>query len=395
MNRNNNIRIYSLCVIFVCLFGLLLSSCVGVDPPLPKNYKRVILIYMPGNTSDGIGGDLQRNLNDMEAGYIPPIGNNNVLLVYSHMRGKEPCLVRFSKDSKFAVIKDTLFRYSSQSSSTDPAVLQAVLRQVKEEFPAEEYGLIMSSHGTGWLPDNYMSRAGRAYSIDPYAHLVRTFGADLNGPGMEVTDLKNAIPYHLTFLMFDCCFMGGIEVAYELREKADYIIGSPAEILIKGFPFDKIMRPLFESAQDVAKVCEEYYDFYNNYTNRAATISLFKSSEMEALATVCSQIFENNRAKIRAVNRNTIQQYYRTGRPERYFWDLGDFIESIATGSEYNTFQSVLERAIPVKYNTSEFLNLVIRTYSGASTYIPAATPESVEAMYKGLEWNIDSGMIK
>lgn len=33
--------------------------------------------------------------------------------------------------------------------------------------------------------------------------------------------------------------MGGIEVAYELRNKTDYMIASPAEVISNGFPYEK------------------------------------------------------------------------------------------------------------------------------------------------------------
>jgi len=349
---------------------------------------------MAGNTNDGIGNDLLRNLNDMEDGYIPPIADRNVLLAYVHTRGGTPKLIRFSKGRNYAVIRDTLFEYEKTQSSTDPDILRSVMEKMKEEFPADEYGLIMSSHGTGWLPDDYMTRSFGSYSVDPYGHLVRAYGVDLNGSGMEIKDLKNAIPYKLSFLMFDCCFMSGIEVAYELREKTDYIIASPTEILIKGFPFDKIMRPFFENIPDLERVCEEYYTFYNNYNSPAGTIALIRSDKLEVLANVCNTIFENNRAKIRSVNRNNIQRYYRTGRPERYFWDLDHFIETIASSNEYTGFKAALAEAIPVKFTTISFLDLPINRFSGVSTYIPAAIAESIEPMYKGLDWNIDSGMI-
>jgi len=389
---SNKMRTFIVCV---SLFVFLLSSCDRIEPGLPDHYKRVVLVYMSGNTNDWIGNDLLRNLSDMETGYLPPTTDKNVLLAYIHTRGETPKLIKFSKDKNFTVVKDTLFEYGNTQSSTDPDVLRAVLEKAKEEFPADEYGLIMSSHGTGWLPDDYLTRSFGTYSVDPYAHLVRAYGADQIGGGMELKELKDAIPYKLSFLMFDCCFMGGIEVAYELRNKTDYVIASPTEILIKGFPFDKIMRPLFEDTPNLGKVCEEYYTFYNNYSYPAATIALMRSDKLNNLATVCNTIFENNRAKIRTVDRSTIQQYYRTGRPERYFWDLDNLIETIASSSEYTNFKAALAEVVPVKFTTNTFLDLPIIRFSGVSTYIPAASAEYVETMYRGLDWNIDSGMIR
>jgi len=392
---NDMIKRYGLILLFA--IASVLSSCANIEPPdVSDRYNRVVLIYMAGNTTDGIGYELLGNLKDMESGYIPPVDGQNVLVAYVHTRGTNPLLIRFSKDRNFAVVKDTLYKYEAQVS-TDPDVLRAVLEKTKEEFSAYEYGLIMSSHGTGWLSGNFRSRSAGTYSVDPYAHLVRAYGADIDGTGstkMELKDLRNAIPYKLSFLMFDCCFMGGIEVAYELREKTDYLIASPAEIYIKGFPFDKIMRPFFETTLDMKRVCEEYYDYYSN-SSSGGTISLVRSDKLEALANVCSTIFENHRAKIRLVNRGSIQRYYRTAGGTPYFWDLEHFIETIATPSEYANFKTAMAEAVPIKFATNYFYDLSIVRYSGLSTYIPTASVESVETMYKGLDWNIASGMIK
>ena len=47
---------------------------------------------------------------------------------------------------------------------------------------------------------------------------------------MEITDFAMALPDHLfEFIIFEACNMAGIEVAYELRNKAAYIMASSAQ----------------------------------------------------------------------------------------------------------------------------------------------------------------------
>ena len=57
---------------------------------------------------------------------------------------------------------------------------------------------------------------------------------------MDVLEMVRAITIHLDYIIFDACLMGGIEVAYELRNVADKIGFSQAEILAHGFPYKPI-----------------------------------------------------------------------------------------------------------------------------------------------------------
>ena len=62
---------------------------------------------------------------------------------------------------------------------------------------------------------------------------------------MEITELAAALPHNYEFILFDCCLMGGIEVAYEFKDKCEYMLFSPTEILADGFPYEKMFDPIF------------------------------------------------------------------------------------------------------------------------------------------------------
>ena len=49
---------------------------------------------------------------------------------------------------------------------------------------------------------------------------------------MEITDFAMALADHLfEFIIFEACYIAGIEVAYELRNKAPYIMSSDAPVV--------------------------------------------------------------------------------------------------------------------------------------------------------------------
>ena len=95
--------------------------------------------------------------------------------------------------------------------------MKQVLNDIIQMYPAQEYRLILWSHGTSWLP------AGSS---------LRSFGED-SGKQMNIPDLAENLPIKFDFILFDACLMGSVEVVYELKEKANFIISSSTETIFK------------------------------------------------------------------------------------------------------------------------------------------------------------------
>jgi hypothetical protein len=294
-------------------------------------------------------------------------------------------------------------QYEQDERATDPAVLTRSLHRLQELFPAREYGLIMSSHATGWLPKGmlYSSdlRLKSMFSLPMHIGednlpTTRTFGEYGSDPGMEITDLAAAIPYRLSFILFDACFMGSVETVFALRHVADYLIASPAEIMGPGFPFDQIMRPIFLPKSDLKQVCDAYYNFYDAHFAedwRSATIALYHTESLEELAGTLRPIFNAHRVKIEDFSPENVQHYANTS----LFYDLDEFVMQVATPSEYALFKLALEKVVPHKCATKTFFSKVtsaayipIHHFGGISTYIPVSSQPILCAAYRETEWN-------
>ncbi|MFA5850379.1 MAG: clostripain-related cysteine peptidase [Bacteroidales bacterium] len=381
-------------ITFIFAIGLfsIIASCSKDNDGNPE-FRRVVILYFAANNN--LSSYAASNIENLKQGFLPEEESRNILLVYSHLSGSLPKLLRLYKDEAGKIHEDVVANYESQNSAT-PGVLKDMLNKVKIIFPAEEYGLILWSHGTGWLPKGYYGNPGgfNVFMPDPYANLVKSFAED-NGVEMEITELKAAIPYSLSFIIFDCCFMGGIETIYELKDKCEYIVASPTEILATGFPYNQIIRPLFENTADLTEACQLYFDYYNNMDGvyRSATISIYQTNKLQKVAEACKTIFNNNRSKIAALSMSTIQPYYRMDR--HWFHDMGDFIESIATPAEYATFKVAFDEAVVAKWTTPYFIDIKIDSYSGVSTYIQNPANTYLDNFYKGYKWNIQTEMIK
>ena len=372
--------------------ALTLFSCKKAETEEIVVVKRpkTVLLYMVANNN--LSYDAENSISRLQNGYIPAEEGN--LLVYKHCAGMDPVLLHIKKGEEGTVVADTAYRFPPRVSATKSALTQA-LNVTQALFPADSYGLILWSHGTGWIPPLTSSSSAAQEQISGSCP-ERTFGLD-GKVELEIRDLAQAIPYKLSFMLMDACFMGGIETAYEVKDSVDYYIGSPAEILTESFPYHKIMQHIFKSTPDYAAVCKEYYDYYNAKTGsvRSATVALMDCSKLAEVAEVAKRVFDQYGERIASLDLSLLQPYFR-GSSSKYFYDLKDLIDAIADASLSAEFAAALERAVPYKAATPYFIELPIRSFCGVSTYVPGNPADTKLAdYYKQYKWNQATGMIK
>ena len=88
--------------------------------------------------------------------------------------------------------------------------------------------------------------------------------------------------------------MSGIECAYELKDKTDYLLGSPTEVLARGFPYEDFLPALFKDKADLEAVTKSFYEYYSNNGNASyGTVSLIKTSELNELAQIVNDILKD------------------------------------------------------------------------------------------------------
>lgn len=384
---------------------LLDSDNGGVDMAV----NRTVLVYMAADNNLALYA--RKNIEDMKQGEVPSYfdeGSGDVLLVYADIDGEEPRLMRLSKDRFGVVTEETLRVYEEWNSCTD-SVMSAVLSDAATLFPSRESGLVLWSHGTGWLPEGYYSNpvysspdggaAAPHHIEDPYAHLVKSFGSE-DGIEMDIKVLAEALPVHYSFILMDACLMGGVEVAYELRDKCDYFIGSAAEVLANGFPYADVVGEFFRGETGLRNACRLYRE---HYKDDGATIAMVDTRRLDALAGACRDVFADGRDAIPQLDMDSVQGYYRMNR--HWFYDLDDFVRQLTeAGSDaaragsarndlYEVFRDALDAAVVYKDNTDDFVlggypQFSIKKFSGLSTYIPNPENPILDEYYRTLAWN-------
>jgi len=101
-----------------------------------------------------------------------------------------------------------------------PETLSYLLSHARAAYPADRYGLIVWGHGTGWRG----SGSPEASGVAPFKAMAID---DTSGGYMTIREAGTALAGQgLTTVGFDTCFGALIETAYELRNRAEWLIGS-------------------------------------------------------------------------------------------------------------------------------------------------------------------------
>ena len=401
--------------------------------------RRVLLFYESGfnDLTTWLDEDMNKEL---VKGNVPGGSrNDDVLLVFTKLMNgssKAPVksyLKRLYTDKSGNVIADTLVTYPEDVMANTPETMRKVLTYVKEEFPAKGYGLVFSSHGSGWLPEGYFynpstfenehkavserklsPRSMRApvptedVTEDPFHGMTRSIGKEeaakdgsFEGKEMTTEEFASGIPFHLDYIFFDMCHSAGIEILYALKDKADYVGCSPTEVLSDGmFNYTTITDYLFKTPEaDLEGLFKASFDMYDSYAGiyRSSTVMLARTDGLDHLAEVCKEMFEKYRDEIASLDYRKVQGYYRHSLNRHYFFDLEDvFIRCGASDEDLASIRETLDGCTVWKASTPMFMeDFSIGTYSGISIYLPSGGTALLDSYYMQESWNKATELVK
>ena len=370
--------------------------------------RRVMIMVSAGFNS--LSGYLSQDLADMEEGYLPKgtAFNTDVLLVLSRLPKSAgnyttqcpPVLYRLYENRAGEVQKDTLRIWADHTPLCQKETFREALTYIRQTFPAMGYGMVFSSHATGWLPQGYYSDPSRYEKGAGKG--FRTIGQDIVGSGgveLELKDFAEAIPMFMDYILLDACLSGCVEVAWALRDKTDMIGFSPTEVLADGFDYLNITRRLLAPTPNPVSVCQEYFEYYDSQSgrNRSATITAVDTRQMEPLADVCRTLFEKYRSAIQNLDGNSVQGYFRHDR--HYFYDLKDIlVQAGITPEEQAQLDAALDACILYQAATEYFFEpeIHLERVCGLSMYLPSKGTAFLNQFYKDqMAWNEATSLVQ
>lgn len=361
--------------------------------------RHVLLVYQAGFNT--LSSYMEEDYDDLLSGYLPVDHHSradNILLVYRQTCSEigdytgelSSHLIKLNSTADGTVVADTLASYGSDVISADSKTLHMVLQDVKRMFPAKSYGMVFSSHATGWLPAGATTNY-HTISKSP----ERSVGQTQTGtPGsylcyeMDIKNFAKAFPMKFEYILFDACLMGCVEVAYEIKDICGLVGFSTTEVLADGYEYGTLCERLLKgSTPDPVGVVSDFYAQYEGTPLPYCTASVVDCTEIDHLAQTCSGLFEKYRSQIRSVNPSDVQGFFRFNW--HWFYDLKDIlVQSGISSEDLAELQEALDECVVFDKATANFLSFKIRTHCGMSMYLPADGSAQMNVYYRELAWN-------
>lgn len=398
-------------LLLLLLSVFVLVSCSDEIPEekIPLKSGRTLLAYLISNNNSGsLDKYLKDNLVDMYSGLSQTTDSCTLIVYYRPYNNDNdglagPSLLQYNSDGKGNINNKKSLQGSDLTPSnviseaycstytegnhnaTDPKTMARVLDQMVKLSPSTNYGLVFGSHGTSWMPGNSVS--GRAFGDDA--------GYNINIPDMADALEEVFSGKQLDFILFDACMMGTAEVAYELKDVTDYLIGAVVETHVYGHPYDIILPKLYNAEIPYNEVCKDYID-YSRQLGAWGTCAAIDCSKVDELAEWVGANLETYSEKMSSLDVDNIQQYGVSSF--KYFsFDVVDFFKSLNDGNTPDGLQDIINNVViaadalyGVKYAIvgNSLYTIEEGRFCGIGMYFPyKVSKSSWNTYYETLSW--------
>lgn len=369
---------------------IILGSCSDSEPDAPTaTGERTVLVYMVAANTLGqsvtTGGQRyeradEEDVAEMIAG-TDALASGQRLLVYRDCYEGNPTLSEVT-----AAGLRQLKEYDRSATSLDRSRMTGVIADARSLAPADKFGLVLWSHANGWLQDGTTSQAQAA------APVKRSFGID-RGRRLNVTDLASYLEgQDLEFIYFDCCLMASVEVMYQMRACAPYIVGSTSELPRPGMPYDRCLPLLFAGPPDgliaSARATFDYYAAHTNPDYRTCSISVIRTAGLADLAAATAAIY---RGAPLAHQGESVTNYDGYGRSGSWI-DFGEYAASLTSDAALlGAFNNALAKTV-IYQDATDYMWMRYPVYnsSGLSTYVFTSPGDYSYKGYDELDWARD-----
>ena len=387
-------------------------SWAGVPSKPHEMFERTVLVYISGENN--LSKQIATELSELRQG-SKGIGNNALVVYVDDANSRRNPYLLWIREGE-SVDSVTL---DSDPYSSSPEAMSRILNLTSTYYPAQEYGLVLWGHASGWMIGDSIATSSSARIgswDDDTVNSRRAFGVDngenttsVVGKWINMPTLANTLAHwkHLKFIFADCCQFQCIESAYELLGVCDYLIASPAEIPDRGAPYDTVTKGFFEKSE---KFYETIVDSYfaqvvpwslpwYEYNSRTP-LSVIYMPEMLNLATATHEVLTHFVGEEYPDMSSLI--YYmgnQNSSKESVMYDMNDFIlkhtmrKSPATTADtaaYEKWKEVFDRTVIYKKNAKngwassgqvvpsmfQYLKDDAR-YGGVSMFVPQNRPNS------------------
>lgn len=389
--------------IVAVIFLMFATACQ--NDPIEKDEDQpthTLLIYMAGDNT--LTEECSTNLKLIKLGILSSDEDMNVIIFKDNRDSGDalPTLFQLKKDKgtkdkntgKITYGIDTIYiqQYTAEANSVDPTFIKNVVNTVFSLYDTDIKGFEFWSHALSWIPSgDYSATSSNSYfdkNIEmrfsegdgpSFTRATKYIGQDDN-KSLELWNLRKVFEQcpHMDYMLFDACFMGMAEVAYELQDVTDYIFAPINEIMGAGFPYASMIPALSECTEkkELESSLIKLVDAYSTYYATDGTCTLLKTENADKLASAVAKLRKAVPAKLKDLTTSPyiyeaeMQHYGRVKVGSRYyFYEFQDYIDFLSKdgSADVQNIVSEIDK------------NNIIVDYFSSSTFIVSGQTEQLD----------------
>lgn len=215
--------------------------------------KWTFMVYMAGDNN--LDSAALRDIAEMaKAGSTKDV---HILVQLDRLEDRKTRRFRITPGGGFK--KDCIDTFS-ETNTGDPQILYSFCKWAVDNYPADRCAFILWNHGSGWWEDAKSRAAGHAGKrahrplfrhTFPQAHRSICYDDTSGGDALDNRELRVVLAgvcallgRKIDLLGMDACLMNMVEVAWQLRDSVQVIVGSEIEEPFDGWPYAEILTRL-------------------------------------------------------------------------------------------------------------------------------------------------------
>ena len=410
--------VYGFIFAIVSIIGL--GSCTEEAFDVDKVNKQTILVFLPwtgGNSSIGLTEVLSNNIDSICAGITDKKGLNNTrVLVFFSNNANNSTLFDLTYNDVTKEVSRTPIKTYEGSAYNSANGFADLLNEVRQNAEALNYALIIGGHGCGWsCADDWINYPNQAKSFNTQQTFDTSFsgiqfGADPNNPttrffgsvdrkenSIDLSTLAKVIKQSgikMQYILFDVCYMGNVETAYELKDVTNYLIATSSEIMAKGIPYRSMWSYLNGTTPNYSSLVNGIVNFYKNSTAPYCNMAAIDCRQLDALANVMKEINQKYTLDT-TIPLDSIQPL--DGFSPHLSYDMAVYVDSLRpSGYLKEQFNNQLKKTVKAAAHTDcaytalrlyQEATIKIKNYCGLSISDPSQHPVAIRGKEKTGWW--------
>ncbi|MGI6508477.1 MAG: clostripain-related cysteine peptidase [Saccharofermentanales bacterium] len=287
-----------------------------------------LLVYICGSDLESRFGEASANIAEMQAAEISP--DINVIVQTGGSKRWKDVEISAQSTDRFLIKdgdKELIDRNTIKQNFGESQTLADFIKFGVEQYPADQYGLILWNHGAG--------------SIKGVC-----FDSNFENDGLTLPEIKDALSStqevlgkKFEFIGFDACLMATYDMASILKSYANYMIASEELEPLSGWYYTTLISNLGEESF--------YTDVLDSYADKQSakatyTLSVINLSEMEKADAVVEEIARQIDYNLSSVGKALSEgkEFGAKGESDSgtNLFDLGLIADSLGIDYDFSSF---------------------------------------------------------